>query len=60
MQEKCQNDKIALVVVLSLVRTAGIMENIQCYPDTIRREQILYRYCYISMTILLTDKYYIS
>lgn len=33
MQEECQSDKIALVVVLPLVRTAGVMENIQYYPD---------------------------
>lgn len=35
MQEKCQSDKIALVVVQSLVRTAGVMENIQHYPDLV-------------------------
>lgn len=33
MQEKCQSDKTALVVVLSLVRTVGVMDNIQHYPD---------------------------
>lgn len=35
MQKKCQSDKRALVVVLPLVRTAGVMENIQHYPDVV-------------------------
>lgn len=59
MQEKCQSDKIALVVVFSLFRTAGVMENIQHYPNFVEGKYFIDTAAF-QRQILLTDKYYIS